>query len=319
MESDHALSQEDIDSLFQLQASGAPAESRTANAQRYDFRRSDRVPREQIRAIQVIHDTFARSLASSLSAYLRTYVTVNLIAVEQISFREFMASLPSPTCMSTMRITPFEGMAILEINPSLAYPLIEFLLGGGKVKPLVVQREMTDIERQILDTMLGLILQNLAFAWQSVAKVEFIVESHETEPGLLHVLPPNEAMVAVATEIQLGETSGMLNIGIPSSIVKSLRQKFDHQWSARRNPGTDDDSARMMERISGASVTVNALLEGATLAFSDLLRLSEGDILTLGRSINHPATLAVNGLPLFRSQVTVSGRQKAVMITDPNQ
>src|SRR5688572_5994598 len=122
MDNDHALSQEDIDALFQLQSSGGASGARTVHAQRYDFRCSDRIPKEQIRALRVVHDTFARSLSSSLSAYLRTYVTVNLISVEQLSFREFTACLPSPTCIATMRISPFEGIAVLEVNPSLAYP-----------------------------------------------------------------------------------------------------------------------------------------------------------------------------------------------------
>src|SRR3954470_10740912 len=130
----HALSQEDIDALFQSQTGAQSNASRMALAQRYDFRRSDRIPKEQIRALRTVHDTFARSLASSLSAYLRTYVNVNLISVEQLSFREFTACLPSPTCLAVMQIKPFDGIAILELNTGLALPMIEILLGGGKIK-----------------------------------------------------------------------------------------------------------------------------------------------------------------------------------------
>ena len=314
MDNDHALSQEDIDALFQLQTSGGAPGARAPQAQRYDFRRSDRIPKEQIRALRVVHDTFARSLASSLSAYLRTYVTVNLISVEQLSFREFTACLPSPTCIATMRITPFEGIALLEVNPTLAYPLIEVLLGGGKLKPMVVEREMTDIERQILDSLLTLILQNLSFAWQSVSRVDFTIESHETEPGLLHILPPNEAIVTIATEIQLAETSGMMNIGIPASIVKLLRQKFDQQWTARRATANDDEGAKMMARVGRSTVRLDARLEGSTVSLDDLLRLSEGDILMLDRSVGHPARLHVNGISKFDADVRVRGRRKAVTI-----
>jgi flagellar motor switch protein FliM len=314
MDNDHALSQEDIDALFQLQSSGGAGGGRAVQAQRYDFRRSDRIPKEQIRALRVVHDTFARSLASSLSAYLRTYVTVNLISVEQLSFREFTACLPSPTCIATMRITPFEGIAILEVNPTLAYPLIEVLLGGGKLKPTVVEREMTDIERQILDSLLTLILQNLSFAWQSVSRVDFTVESHETEPGLLHILPPNEAIVTIATEIQLAETSGMMNIGIPASIVKLLRQKFDLQWTARRTTSNDDEGARMLRRLGAATVRLDARLDASTVTLNDLLQLTEGDVLMLDRPISQPARLHVNGVSKFDADVRVRGRRKTVSI-----
>src|SRR5947209_18872920 len=111
----HAISQEDIDALFQSQSGSNSQASRMALAQKYDFRRSDRIPKEQIRAVRTVHDTFARSLASSLSAYLRTYVTVNLISVEQLSFREFTGCLPSPTSLAVMRISPLNGVAILEL------------------------------------------------------------------------------------------------------------------------------------------------------------------------------------------------------------
>jgi flagellar motor switch protein FliM len=313
VDTDHALSQEDIDALFQSQAAGG-ATARTSIAQRYDFRRSDRIPKEQMRALRVVHDTFARSLASSLSAYLRTYITVNLISVEQLSFREFTTCLPAPTCIATMRVSPFEGAAILEINPTLAFPLIEVMLGGGKLKPVPIEREMTDIERQIFDGLLTLILQNLSLAWHSVARVEFSVESHETEPALLHVLPPNEAIVSIATEIQLAETSGMMNVGVPASIVKLLRQKFDQQWSPRRANIADDEGAQMFERIRDATVRVDARMEGSSVVFADVLRLSAGDLLVLDSTVQDPVTVLVNGLPKFHAKATVSGRRKAVQI-----
>jgi flagellar motor switch protein FliM len=317
VESDHALSQEDIDALFQLQSSKTPSgAARAAHAQRYDFRRSDRIPKEQIRALRVVHDTFARSLASSLSAYLRTYVTVNLISVEQLSFREFTSTLPSPTCIATMGVSPFDGVAILEINPSLAFPLIELMLGGGKIKPVVVERELTDIEQQILDTLLGLILQNLSFAWQSVSRVNFTVESHEAEPALLHVLPPNEAIVTIATEIQLAETSGMMNIGIPASIVKLLRQRFDQQWSARKAASSDDEGGRMMSRIAASSIRLDARLEGSTVSLDDLLRLSEGDVLMLDNAVGNLIRLHVNGVAKFHAEVRARGHRKAASIVE---
>jgi flagellar motor switch protein FliM len=310
---DHALSQEDIDALFQSQAGGASG-TRGGAAPRFDFRRSDRIPKEQMRALRVVHDTFARGLASSLSAYLRTYVNVNLISVEQLSFREFTTCLPSPTCIATMRVTPFEGVALLEISPALAFPLIEVLLGGGKLKPRPLEREMTDIEREIFESLLTLILQNLSLAWQSVARVEFRIDGHETEPALLQVLPPNEAIVTIATEIQIGEVSGMMNIGVPSNIVKMLRQKFDQQWSPKRTALGDDDGARMLERIREATVCLDARMDGSTVSFGDVLCLSPGDVLMLDAPAEMPATLLVNGLPKFHASVMATGRRKAVRV-----
>lgn len=313
----HALSQEDIDALFQSQSGNGSTASRMALAQRYDFRRSDRIPKEQIRALRAVHDTFARSLASSLSAYLRTYVTVNLISVEQLSFRGLMACLPSPTCLSVLNVLPFDGIAILEINPGLAFPMIEMLLGGGKLKPLVVQREMTTIEQQILNSLLVLILQNLALSWQSVATVEFQLDSHETEPGLVHVLPPNEAVVCIATEIQIGETTGMMNIGMPSSIVKLLRQKFDQQWTPRRSNATDDEIQRTLAHVGPAGLDIDVRIEGSAVRFMDLIDLNEGDILQFDQRTTDTVSVRVNRCSKWQGRVTLAGGRRAVTLEQP--
>lgn len=310
----NALSQEDIDALFQKQAASSSAPKPRARA--YDFRRSDRIPKEQIRALRAVHDTFARSLGSSLSAYLRTYVTVNLISVEQLSFSEFVSTLSSPTCIATIGMNPFEGVGILELNPSLAFPLIECLLGGGKVKPLVVTREMTAIEERILGGLLTLILQNLSLSWQSVATVDFSVESHESEPALLQVMAPNEAIVVIATEVQLGETSGMMNIGIPSSVVKLLRQKFDLQWSARKAT-MSDESARILSLVHNSRLELDARVDGSTVYFEDLLALKEGDVLEFDLMVDQPIALRINGFTKYSGGVTIANGRRAFVISAP--
>jgi flagellar motor switch protein FliM len=307
----HALSQEDIDALFQAQA----AASNKPQARTYDFRRSDRIPKEQIRALRAVHDTFARSLGSTLSAYLRTYVTVNLISVEQLTFADFVATLNSPTCIATIGMNPFEGVGVLELNPALAFPLIECLLGGGKVKPLVVNREMTAIEQRILGGLLTLILQTLSLSWQSVATVDFSVESHESEPALLQVVAPNEAIVVIATEVQLGDTSGMMSIGIPSSVVKLLRQKFDQQWTARKSTMTDE-SERILSLVHASQLALEARVEGSTVYFEDLLALQEGDVLQFDTTLEQPVVLRVNGLPKYLGNVMISNGRRGFAVAD---
>lgn len=307
----HTLSQEDIDALFRAQATSTSANK--SHATPYDFRSSDRIPKEQIRALRAVHDTFARSLGSSLSAYLRTYVTVNLISVEQLPFPEFLRTLSSPTCISTLGMNPLEGIGILELNPTLAFPLMECLLGGGKVKPLVVHREMTKIEECILDGLLGLILQNLSLSWQSVATVNFTIESHESEPALLQVMGPTEVIVVIATEVQLGETSGMMNIGIPSSVVKLLRQKFDQQSSARRSNLTDE-SSRILTLIQGSELTVDACVEGSSVFFDDLVELKEGDILQFDVPVETPIVMRVNGLRKYSGAMAANDRASVFVV-----
>ncbi len=105
-------------------------QKREAPAVKFDFRRPDRIPKSQVRAIHLLHDTFVRNLVSSLSAYLRSYLTVNLVSVEQLSYAEFLDGLPSPTCMVSLGLSPYDGNGVLELNPSLVFPILEMLLGG---------------------------------------------------------------------------------------------------------------------------------------------------------------------------------------------
>src|SRR6266705_6826429 len=165
---DRVLSQEEIDSVFKQLKTGAANDDSGKKAQVYDFRRPDRIAKDQLRAIHLLHENFARGLASSLSAYLRAYVAVNLISVEQLSFIEFSQCLPSPTCLVSLGMKPNEGNAVLEINPSLVFPILEMLLGGSGKAPNKITREVTEIEQSILEGLIRIILQDLRTSWHAV-------------------------------------------------------------------------------------------------------------------------------------------------------
>src|ERR1700742_4669359 len=144
---------------------------RATPAVRFDFRRPDRIPKSQVRAIHLLHDTFVRNLVSSLSAYLRSYLAVNLVSVEQLSYSEFLDGLPSPTCMVSLGLKPYDGNGVLELNPSLVFPIIEMLLGGTGKSSVPINREVTEIEQKVLDGFFRLILHDLHEAWKAVTPV----------------------------------------------------------------------------------------------------------------------------------------------------
>src|SRR5437763_15674826 len=130
MASDRVLSQEEIDNVFRNVRDVPEEDDPAKRAQPYDFRRPDRIAKDQLRAIHLLHENFARSLASSLSAYLRADAVVNLVSAEQLSVMEFTQCLPSPTCMVSLGMKPFDGNAVIELNPALVFPILVMLLGG---------------------------------------------------------------------------------------------------------------------------------------------------------------------------------------------
>src|SRR5438045_3513073 len=168
MSSDRVLSQEEIDSVFRNVRDVPEDDDPAKRAQPYDFRRPDRIAKDQLRAIHLLHENFARSLASSLSAYLRAYVAVNLISVEQLAFIEFTQVLPSPTTIAALGMKPYDGNAMLELSPALVFPIFEMLLGGTGQSGAKIDREITEIEWNILDGVLRIILNDLRAAWQPV-------------------------------------------------------------------------------------------------------------------------------------------------------
>src|SRR5262249_23384070 len=203
----------------------------------YDFRRPDRIAKDQLRSIHLLHDNFARNLASSLSGYLRAYVIVNLVSVEQLSFAEFTQCLQSPTVLISLGMKPFDGNAVMELNPSLVFPLLEMLLGGDG-KGGALSRETTEIEQSILDALFRIILHDLSVAWQMVANINFTVEGRETEPQLLQILAPNEAVVSIGLEIRVGENTGLMNTAMPPLIIKILLHNFSPPSSPPQNLST---------------------------------------------------------------------------------
>ena len=312
---DRILSQYEIDSVFRNVHD--EAEDSAKKAQPYDFRRPDRIAKDQLRAIHILHENFARTLASSLSAYLRAYIAVNLVSVEQLSFMEFSQCLPSPSCLVSLAMKPYEGNAVLEINNTLVFPILEMLLGGDARGTSKISREVTEIEQSILDGLYRIILHDLHVAWGAVAQLDFTIEAHETEPQLLQILAPNEAVVAISVEVRIGDNSGMMNLGVPSIIVKMLRQKFDQQWSVRKTQSTADEQSRILRLIRPAAMLIDARLQGPTLTVADLLELDEGDLLTFDFPLEKPVDLLVNNRRKYTATLASTGRKKAICIEQP--
>jgi flagellar motor switch protein FliM len=303
------LTQQEIDAVFQKQEP-----KRQTPAVRFDFRRPDRIPKSQVRAIHLLHDTFVRNLVSSLSAYLRSYLTVNLVSVEQLSYAEFLDGLPSPTCMASLGLSPYDGNGVMEINPSLVFPILEMLLGGSGRSSGNIQRDVTEIEQKLLDGLFRIILQDLREAWKAVTAVEFTIEATETEPQLLHILAPNEAVVAVGIEVRIGESVGMMNIAMPSIVIKMMRQKFDQQWSVRKTRSSIAEQTRILRMLREAKMTLEARLEGPTLLVQDLLALREGHLLTFDIPVERSVDLLVNGTRKYTVQVVTTGKKRGCVI-----
>jgi flagellar motor switch protein FliM len=310
------LSQSEIDAVFQSLNNEKTDDTLSKKAILFDFRRPDRIAKSQLRAIHQLHDNFVRNLVSSLSAYLRSYLMINLVSVEQLSYAEFLECLPSPTCIASLSLKPYDGNAVLELNSSLIFPILEMLLGGNGKASISIQRELTEIEQSLLDGLFRIILHDLKESWSSVTPIDFAIDSLETEPQFLQILAPSEAVVAIAIEIRIGESIGMMNLALPSIIIKMMRQKFDQQWSVRKSESTDFEQGRILDLIRNSEIDLDVRLEGSNLAMKDLMGLEEGDVLVLDSVIHDPLFCLLNGVAKFKGYISAGDHKLCFRISE---
>jgi flagellar motor switch protein FliM len=283
------LSQQEIDAVFQ--GTGDASRDKLSGAVAFDFTRLDRIPKSQLRAIHLLHENFARNLASSLSAYLRSYASLNLVSLEQISYSEFLEGLSSPTCITYIGLQPYDGTAVMELNPNLMFGLLELLLGGNGKAKASLNRKITEIEKNLVQTLMRVVLHDLSEAWKSVADIRFSVQSLASEPQLLHVLAPAEAVVVIAIDVRVGDYTGLLNLAIPSIFIKRLRHKFDQLRQVRRAASTTKDQSYLSDLIQDATLTLEARIDGGRISTKGLLNLEVGDVLV----IDHPVDRDIKG------------------------
>lgn len=309
------LSQQEIDAVFQRSTLHAEDEAQTPDAPTFDFKRPNRIAKSQVRALHVLHESFVRSLVPDLSSYLHTYIVMNLVSVEQISYSEFLDGLPPSTFIVCLGLKPYDGNAVLEINPSLVFPMLEMLLGGSGLSGVSLQREITDIEQSLMESIVRMMLRNLSEAWRSVATIDFSLQSLEADRQFLQVIAPTEAVVAIGIEMRMGDSSGLINLAMPSLIVKMMRHKFDQQWSLRKAATTIEDEKRMLRILQPSFLRLDARLRGPRLSVSDLLAIQKGDVLAFSYDVDRPIEATLNGSTQFLGNIVRSGRRSAFRVS----
>jgi len=310
------LNQDEIDALLgaSATASSRPAKGSDA-AVRYDFRRPDRASREQIRSLHLLHDRFARDLGTSLSAYLRTVTEVGIVSVEQFTYAEFLMSLPDPTAYYAMSLQPMDGVAALELNPSIAFTMIDRMLGGSG-RRVSADRALTEIEQTVVDAVVKLILERLSETWAAIVPVKFQIKARETRPQMLQVAAPNEAMILLVFDMKIGGSSGMLNLCIPTSMIEASGATFSHDWYRTRREPTEAERVSLLDNLARVPLPLTALLR-TSLTGRELLELREGDVISLGMSVHRPLTIRIGQIDQFEGMPVRTGNHAGVELTSP--
>ncbi len=282
----------------------------------YDFKRPNRVSKEQLRAFRGIHDKMARSLASQISSIMRSIVEIQLHSVDQMTYGEFLMSLPNPTSFNVFSMKPLEGSGVIEINPSIAFPMLDRLL-GGKGEPFDASREFSDIELSLFETILRVMMATLKEAWGPVMDIFPNVESKESSPNVVQIVAQNEIVVMVVMEIIIGQSSGMMNICYPVIALEPVLPKLAsrdlmlNETSTKKSRNTE-----LHVLLGGAKVGIEAMLGDAELSLRDVLDLQNGDIVRLNNAADDIVTLCVDGKDRFRGKIGLRRFRKSIQITE---
>ena len=280
----------------------------------FDFRHSNRLPNSQLSLIHVLHDSFVRMLTSSLSLTLRSFVSGNVISVEQFSYSEFSSRMQSPTCIVYLSMLPYEGYAAVEVNHALIAPILDHVLGGNGKIDSELDREITDIEKGMLEGFFRIIPHDLTEAWKPIASIGFAFDCVETEPLLSNRISRNEAVVVIAMELRIGDKVGKVNLAIPSITLKMLRHKFDQQSTTKRTVSPETEAAIKQKLSDSLKLDVDCALVGPRIRLSDLLHLKAGDLVDLGVEFDGKGSILANGVPKFRGEVIAEGTKQALVI-----
>lgn len=311
---DEVLSQNEIDALLSAITSGEmdaeelKKEDKEKKVRVYDFKRALRFSKDQIRSISRIHENYARMLTTFFSAQLRTYVNINVASVDQIPYEEFIRSVPKMTVLNTYSVAPLEGRIVMEINPNIAYALLDRILGGKGFSANKVDN-LTEIETILMSQIFEKAIVNLQEAWASIVEIDPVLEEFEVNPQFLQMVSPNETVVVVSLNTAIGDTSGLINICIPHIVLEPIISKLSvHYWMQTSTKERDDEAySKLSTSLETAKVEAKTLLGTTDINIEQFLNLKPNDVIGLDQTIDHPLIMEVNDKPKFYVQ---PGKQK---------
>lgn len=317
------LSQEEIDSLLNALSSGNEEEIKLASTEevkeavKYDFARPSKFNKEQLRTLEIIFDNYSRSLTSFLTGYLRTNVEIEVINSEQITYKDFTNSLSNPTILSIVDFDPFKGSIILELSNNIGYAIIDRILGGPGY-PINDTRDLSEIEKVLLERVFVQMLNYMPDSWENVSKVSPKLDKIETNVQFAQVLSPNEMTALITLDVRIGNVKGFFNFCIPHIVIESITQKLNTtNWfgSKKSLEGTSIFKEQLEDRLENTLIGVSAVIGRTTIMVNDFINLQEGDIIPLDSYINSNLNVMVGNLLKFYAKPGISRGKNAIQIT----
>ncbi len=306
-----SLSQEEIDALInQLSGSeGGPAKEAIdgRRIKSFDFRfnkRLDKFTNNQLQTLRTLHENFTRLLNNSLSVYLRTRVEATIVSIEQISYGDFIASIGIPSILAIYSMDPLPGSGIVQVDLNLVFSIIDRLLGGPGWFPSKL-RDLTDIERTLMQRFMARMLNSYRESWNYLLTLSLKIEALDSNPQFIpRIIPLDQIVAYVSMELKIGDMSGVMNFCLPYLVLQSISQQLtDFQWSPTVIAGrgmTEEDIAQLTRNVERAGVDLEVELGRTMVSLRDLVSLREGDVVVFDKPTTEPLLAKVNDCEKFQ-------------------
>jgi flagellar motor switch protein FliM len=281
----------------------------------YDFKRPERISKDQMRSLTTLHETFSRNFGASLSGFLRTIVEVRIVETEQKTYAEFLAALPNPTSFNLVNCPPLDGQMCLELSPLIIYPIIDRLLGGSNQDLFIPQRAMTVIEQRLIQRILNRGMSALTEAWESVKQIQFSLGEMESNPHIVQIVPPNEVVVVINFEIKMTSRAGTMNLCIPFNVIEPLVEHLSSRnWTSPQRKGERVWEPAIGRRLSDATLEITGILAETTMTIGELRNLEVGDVVMTEKPASAPAAILAGGQPKFFGELGQYRGKRALKI-----
>ena len=310
------LNQEEIDAMVRAARSGNAAGAAATGpvVQPWDIRQAGQVGREQLRAINQLHELFARNLTHSIGAYLRIVFDCSLVSAEHLTYREFLQRIPEKTYLASCDLAPVGVIALLQLDLAIAFPIIDVLLGGeGKSSDAV--RDITEIEEQVIESVVRIICRELQTTWDAIS-LEFNFGQRQQISQAQRLMPPEEKNLCLSFEIKMSETRGTLNLAVPAVISNALLRKISADLSYQRPHSSIEARRQIEKKLLDCAFSVELSLPHLHVPLQSLAELTPGTVLPFSRNASAPAVLQVEEVRLgMAAPVRVNSRRAARVLS----
>jgi flagellar motor switch protein FliM len=317
------LSQNEIDALLnaldtgELDVQKIKAATHEKKVRSHDFRRPSKFAKEHLKTLNIIYDHYARLTTNFLTGYLRTFVQVDVISVESLAYLDFNNSISNPVIIAIVDFVPLSGSIVIEIEPNIAYTLIDRILGGQGSKA-EGNRDFTEIELAIIERIIKQLLKLMTEPWENVISINPILERIETNAQFAQVTSPHEMIALITFKAKIGDVEGLINICIPHMVVEPVVPKLSTRFwfSIKEKQVSKTDKTSIENRIKSTRVEIKALLGKTSITIGDFLDLHKGDVLLLNTNVEGNLEVLVDGIIKFYAKPGVRKNKIALRVSE---